>query len=41
MSVRFTKNLSTRVEWERFGLTGYDYDLGNADLLSVGIAYKF
>jgi OOP family OmpA-OmpF porin len=41
VSVRFTKNLSARVEWERFGLTGYDYDLGNADMLSVGIAYKF
>jgi len=41
VSVRFTKNLSARVEWERFGLTGYDFDLGNADLLSLGIAYNF
>lgn len=41
LSVRFTKNLSARVEWERFGLTGYDFDLGNADMLSVGVVYKF
>lgn len=47
LSIRFTKNLSARVEWERFGLTGsdygssYSYDLGNADMLSVGIAYNF
>jgi len=41
VNVRFTKNLSARVEWERFGLTGYDFDLGNADLLSLGIAYNF
>jgi OOP family OmpA-OmpF porin len=41
LRVRFFKNLSAHVEWERFGLTGYDYDLGNADMLSVGIAYKF
>ena len=41
LSVRFTKNLSARVEWERFGLTGSDFDLGNADLLSLGIVYKF
>jgi OOP family OmpA-OmpF porin len=41
MSVRFSKNLSARVEWERFGLTGYDFDLGNADMLSAGIVYKF
>jgi OOP family OmpA-OmpF porin len=41
LRVRFLKNFSAHVEWERFGLTGYDYDLGNADMLSVGIAYKF
>jgi OOP family OmpA-OmpF porin len=41
LRIRFTKNLSAHAEWERFGLTGYDYDLGNADMLSVGIAYKF
>jgi OOP family OmpA-OmpF porin len=41
LSVRFTKNISARVEWERFGLTGADFDLGNADLLSLGIVYKF
>jgi OOP family OmpA-OmpF porin len=47
LSVRFTKNLRASVEWERFGLTGYDYgygdgfDLGNADLLSVSVSYKF
>jgi hypothetical protein len=41
MSVRFSKNFSARVEWERFGLTGYDFDLGNADMLSAGIVYKF
>ncbi len=41
LSVRFTKSLSARVEWERFGLTGYDFDLGNASLLSFGMAYKF
>lgn len=43
--VRFTKNLSGRIEWERFGLGGsdyyHDYDLGNVDMLSVGIAYNF
>ena len=47
LRVRVYKNLSAHVEWERFGLTGYDYgydhgyDLGNADLLSVGLAYRF
>ena len=45
LSVRFTKNLSARIEWERFGLSGSDYynsyDLGSADLLSAGIVYKF
>jgi OOP family OmpA-OmpF porin len=41
LNVRFSKNLSARVEWERFGLTGYDFDLGNADMLSAGIVYKF
>jgi opacity protein-like surface antigen len=41
LSIRFTRNLSARVEWERFGLTGWDFDLGNADMLSAGIVYKF
>ena len=45
LGVRFTKNLSARIEWERFGLGGsnyyYSYDLGNVDMLSVGIVYKF
>ena len=41
LSYSFTKNLSARVEWERFGLTGYYYDLGHADLLSLGMVYKF
>jgi OOP family OmpA-OmpF porin len=41
LNVRFSKNLSARVEWERFGLTGYDFDLGNADMLSAGIVYRF
>jgi OOP family OmpA-OmpF porin len=41
LSIRFTRNLSARVEWERFGLTGWDFDLGNADLLSVSVSYKF
>jgi len=41
LSYHFTKNLSTRVEWERFGLTGYDFDLGHAELLSLGMVYKF
>lgn len=45
-SYNFTKNLSARVEWERFGLGGgggYDYsvDLGHVDLLSFGMAYRF
>jgi OOP family OmpA-OmpF porin len=41
LNVRFSKNLSARVEWERFGLTVYDFDLGNADMLSAGIVYRF
>ena len=47
LRIRFTKNLSAHAEWERFGLTGYDYsyaysyDLGNADMLSAGLLYKF
>lgn len=41
MSFLFTKNLGARVEWERFGLTGYDFDLGHAELLSLGMVYKF
>jgi OOP family OmpA-OmpF porin len=45
-SYNFTKNISARMEWERFGLGGgggYDYniDLGRVDFLSLGMAYKF
>ena len=45
-SYNFTRNLSARVEWERFGLGGggaYDsnVDLGHADFLSFGMAYRF
>lgn len=41
MSFHFTRNLSARVEWERFGLTGYDFDLGHVELLSLGMVYRF
>ncbi len=36
LSYNFTKNVSARVEWERFKM-----DSENASLLSVGIAYRF
>lgn len=35
-SYNFTKNFGARVEWERFLM-----DVADADLLSVGIVYKF
>ena len=35
-SYNFTKNVSARVEWERFKM-----DSADADLLSIGIVYKF
>jgi OOP family OmpA-OmpF porin len=38
-SVNFTRNLSGRVEWERFGMDSKD--LGYADLLSLGLVYRF
>lgn len=47
LSYGFTKNISARVEWERFGLGGggygYDWnvDLGHANLLSLGVVYSF
>jgi OOP family OmpA-OmpF porin len=41
LSFSFTKNLGARVEWERFGLSGYYYDLGNVDMLSLGVVYRF
>ena len=41
LRLNFTKNLSASIEWERFGLTGLYYDLGRADLLSLGMAYRF
>lgn len=44
-SYGFTRNISARVEWERFGLGGGGYqwnvDLGHADLLSLGVVYSF
>ena len=36
LSYNFTKNVSARVEWQRFMM-----DVADADLLSVGIVYKF
>jgi hypothetical protein len=34
------RNLSIRLEWERFDEAGGDFEF-DVDLISVGVAYKF